>query len=83
MCGKKLAYPMGQFVTSLRNQAIRFDSQTYKNKKKVKLDIEETRTDGIMIYQKAADVRGEHLFYALAVEALEDEDVNTYSTGLG
>jgi hypothetical protein len=70
ICGKKMAYPMGQFVTRLRNQAIRFDSQVNKSNKKLKLDIEETKTDGIMIYQKAADARGEHLFYALSADAL-------------
>lgn len=58
---------MGQFVTTLRNQAIRFDAKRYrKNNKDIKFDIEETKTDGIMIYQKAADTRGEHLFYALS-----------------
>ena len=80
MCGKKLAYPLGKFVTMLRNQAIRFDSIAYKSKNKLKLDIQETKTDGIMIYQKASDARGEHLFYALSVVALEDENVNSYST---
>lgn len=60
--GKKLIYPMGQFVNMLRNQAIRFDSKRARrgrdSRNKIKFDIEETRSDGIMIYQKAADSRG-------------------------
>lgn len=53
---------MGQFVNMLRNQAIRFDSKRARrgrdSRNKIKFDIEETRSDGIMIYQKAADSRG-------------------------
>lgn len=48
---------MGQFVTMLRNQAIRFEFKKY-TKKSMKFNIEEKKTDGIMIYQKAADSRG-------------------------
>jgi hypothetical protein len=32
-----------------------------------------------MIYQKAADARGENLFYALCSEVLADENVSNYS----
>lgn len=35
-----------------------------------------------MIYQKAGDVRGEHLFYALSSEILEDENISNYSNKL-
>lgn len=45
----------------------------------MKFNIEEKKTDGIMIYQKAADSRGEHLFYSLSAEALDDENVHSYS----
>lgn len=49
---------MGQFVTLFRNQAIRFDARRYRKNKDIKYDIEQTKTDGIMIYQKSGDSRG-------------------------
>ena len=80
ICGRKLNYPMSRFVNLLRNQAIKFDSARHHQQHHLHLDLEEHRADGIMIYQKAADAQGQHVFYALSAQALEDHKVRDYST---